>query len=151
MLDATDRALLRHWQAEPEAQVTELAARVGISQSHASRRIERLRETGVLRGVHGVVDWRAAGWSVEVSLRFTLEKSDPRALDAFLAAAREIPEVVEIQTFLGRVDVRLAVVARDLADWQRIWRTRILALPHIAEVEPLMHVAQVKTDAILPV
>ncbi|KIT17207.1 Lrp/AsnC family transcriptional regulator [Jannaschia aquimarina] len=151
MLDATDRMILRRWQAEPDLQVTELAQEIGLSQSVVSRRIEGLREAGILRGVHGVIDWRAAGHGVEVSLRFTLDKSDPRALDGFLASARKVPEVIEIQTFLGRVDVRLAVVARNLNDWQEIYRSRILTLPHIAEIEALMHVARVKTDAILPV
>jgi Lrp/AsnC family transcriptional regulator len=151
MLDATDRRLLRRWQAEPDLQVTELAAALEMPQSAVSRRIERLREAGVLRGVHGVIDWRAAGYGVDVSLRFTLDKSDARALDVFLVAAREVPEVVEIQMFLGRVDVRLAVIARDLAHWRDLYRDRILTLPHIAEIEALMHVARVKTDAVLPV
>ena len=150
MLDDVDRRLLRRWQAEPDLQVTELAGELGLAQSVVSRRIERLRERGVLRGVHGVIDWRAAGWGVEVSLRFTLDKSDPRALDAFVERARDVPEVVEIQTFLGRVDVRLGVIARDLEDWRRLYRDRILTLPHIAEIEALMHVARVKTDAVLP-
>ena len=150
MLDDTDRRLLRRWQAEPDLQVTELARELGLAQPAVTRRIERLRERGVLRGVHGVIDWRAAGWEVEVSLRFTLDKSDARALDAFLEAARAVPEVVEIQTFLGRVDVRLAVIARDLEHWRTLHRERILTLPHIAEIEALMHVARVKTDAVLP-
>lgn len=151
MLDATDRAILRRWQAEPDLQVTDLASEIGLAQSVVSRRIERLREDGVLRGVHGVIDWRAAGYGVEVSLRFTLDKAEARAQDAFLAAAREVPEVVEIQTFLGRVEVRLAVIARDLAHWKALYRDRILTLPHIAEIEALMHVARIKTDAVLPV
>lgn len=150
MLDDIDRRLLRLWQATPDLHVTELSRELGLSQPAASRRIDRLREGGVLRGVLGVIDWRAAGWSVEVSLRFTLDKSDPRAMDRFLSAAREVPEVIEIQTFLGRVDARLAVIARDLGDWRRVYRERILALPHIAEIESLMHVAAVKTDAVLP-
>ncbi|WP_308916709.1 Lrp/AsnC family transcriptional regulator [Jannaschia sp. LMIT008] len=151
MLDDLDRRLLRRWQADPDLHVTELAAEIGIHQSVATRRIDRLREAGVLRGVHGVIDWKALGYAVEVSLRFTLEKSSPRALDRFLAAAEGIPEVVEMQTFLGRVDVRLAVVARDLGHWQTLYRDRILTLPHIADIEALMQVARVKTDAVLPV
>lgn len=151
MLDDVDRRLLRVWQADPGLQVGDLALEIGLSQSVVSRRIESLRERGVLRGVHAVIDWRALGYGVEVSLRVTLDKSDPRAPDAFMAAARDVPEVIEIQTFLGRVDVRLAVVARDLAHWVDLYRDRILSLPHIADVEALMQVARVKTDAVLPV
>ena len=86
-----------------------------------------------------------------VSLRIRLEKSNPRAFDEFLAAAREVPEVLEIQTFLGRVDVRLVVIARDMGHYQSIYRDRILTLPHIAEIEALMQVAEIKMDARLPI
>ena len=80
----------------------------------------------------------------------TLDKTVPSAFDAFLAAAREVAEVLEIQTFLGRVDVRLVLVARDLKHYQTLYRDRILALPHIADIEALMDVAAVKSDERLP-
>ena len=49
------------------------------------------------------------------------------------------------------MDVRLSVVARDMADYQQVYRDRILTLPHIAEVEALMHVARIKTNAGVPI
>jgi Lrp/AsnC family transcriptional regulator len=49
------------------------------------------------------------------------------------------------------VDVRLSVIARDLAHYQHIWRARILTLPHIADIEALMHVARIKVDERLPI
>ncbi|MDF0599501.1 Lrp/AsnC family transcriptional regulator [Psychromarinibacter sp. C21-152] len=151
MLDDIDRRLLRRMQDDPGRAVPELAEHAGINVRQAMRRLDRLREAGIIRGVRGVIDWRALGWEVAVSLRFTLDKTDPRAFDAFIAAAREVPEVIEIQTFLGRVDVRLNVIARDMADYQRIYRDRIVTLPHIADIEALMHVATVKAEEWLPV
>ena len=97
-----------------------------------------------------MINWRALGWEVEVSLRITLDKTNPRAFDEFLAAAREVPEVLEIQTFLGRVDVRLHVIARDMAQYQQLYRSRILTLPHIADIEALMHIAEIKSGEALP-
>ena len=114
------------------------------------RRLERLAEGGILRGQHAVVDWRALGWAVEVSLRFTLDKTNPRAFDEFLDAARNVPEVIEIQTFLGRVDVRLNVIARDMGHYQEVYRDRILTLPHIADIESLMLVSTIKDSGSLP-
>jgi Lrp/AsnC family transcriptional regulator len=150
MLDDTDRRILRHWLAEPALDRAALAARAGVTPATLWRRIERLREAGVLRAETAVIDWRALGYAVEVSLRFTLEKTDPRAFDQFIAAARGVPEVIGIETFLGRVDIRLNVIARDMAHWTEIYRTRILALPHIAEVEALMLVSTIKDTEALP-
>lgn len=117
----------------------------------AARRLERLRESGVLKGQHAVIDWQQLGFAVEVSLRFTLDKTNPRAFDEFLEQARRIPEVIAIQTFLGRVDVRLSVIARDMGHYQSLYRDQILTLPHISELEALMHVATIKTAERLPI
>ncbi|WP_370224896.1 Lrp/AsnC family transcriptional regulator [Pararhodobacter marinus] len=148
--DDTDRRLLRHLQADPAQPVAELARRANMTEATASRRLERLRKRGILKGTQAIIDWRALGWEVEVSLRVTLDKTDPRAFDGFLAAARLVPEVLEIQTFLGRVDVRLNVIARDMDHYREIYRARILTLPHIADIEALMHVAEIKRGESLP-
>lgn len=149
-IDDIDRRLLRHLLADPGLATAALAERAGVTAATCWRRIERLREGGILRGIEAVIDWRALGWAVEVSLRFTLDKTQPRAFDEFLAAAREVPEVIEIQTFLGRTDVRLNVIARDMAHWQEIYRDRILTLPHIADTEALMLVSTIKDGGGLP-
>jgi Lrp/AsnC family transcriptional regulator len=149
-LDDTDRRLLRQLLAEPELATADLAARAGVTAATCWRRLERLRAAGVLRGEAAVVDWRKLGWEIEVSLRFTLDKTNPRAFDEFLAAAREVPEVLEIQTFLGRTDVRLNVIARDIGHYQQIYRSRILTLPHIADSEALMLVSTIKDSVGVP-
>ena len=149
-IDDTDRRLLRRLQANPGANAGELAELAGITPTTCSRRLDRLTKAGVIRGQHAVIDWPALGWEVEVSLRFTLDKTDPRAFDEFLAAAREVPEVTEIQTFLGRVDVRLHVIARDMGHYQQIYRQKILVLPHIADIEALMQVAVIAEEEGLP-
>ena len=151
MLDDVDRRLLRRLQDDPAQSVPALAEAAAISPGQAQRRLEKLRAGGVIRGTRAVIDWAALGYAVQVSLRFTLDKTQPRAFDEFIAAARGVPEVIEIQTFLGRVDVRLAVIARDMGHYQRLYRTRVLTLPHIADIEALMHVATVKSEERLPI
>jgi Lrp/AsnC family transcriptional regulator, cysteine-sensing transcriptional activator len=151
MLDDADRRLLRQLLADPGATTAGLAERAGLTAASCWRRLEKLRANGVIRGRHAVIDWAALGYEVEVSLRVTLDKSVPRAFDEFIAAARALPDVTEIQSFLGRVDVRLVVIARDMAHYQSVYRDRILTLPHIADIEALMTVAAIKTDAALPV
>ncbi|MFN3662040.1 Lrp/AsnC family transcriptional regulator [Yoonia sp.] len=150
MLDDVDRRLLRLLQADPGRGVPDLAEAMGSTPARVARRLDLMREAGVLLGSRVVIDWRALGYAVAVSLRITLDKTASRAFDEFLAAARLVPEVIEIQTFLGRVDVRLSLIARDLADYQRIYRELILELPHIADIEALMNVATIKADARLP-
>lgn len=150
MLDDVDRRLLRLLQADASRGVPELAEATGLTPARVTRRMDRMREDGVLKGSRAIIDWTALGFAVSVSLRITLDKTVSRAFDDFIAAARKVPEVIEIQTFLGRVDVRLSLIAKDLPDYQRIYRTQILPLPHIADIEALMTVASVKSDESLP-
>ncbi len=148
--DAT-RRIIRQFQADPTLPVAELAERCGVTPAVCWRRLEKLRADGVLKGQVAIIDWQALGYSVEVSLRFTLDKTQRNAFDEFLGAARKVPEAIEIQTFLGRVDVRLNVLARDMAHYQEIYRDRILTLPHIADIEALMHISTIKSGGALPI
>ena len=149
-LDDTDRRILRQHLAEPELPRAELAERAGVTAATLWRRLERMAEAGIIRGESAIIDWRKLGYEVEVSLRFTLDKTNPRAFDEFIDAARAVPEVINIETFLGRVDVRLNVIARDMAQYQQVYRYRILSLPHIADIEALMLVATIKDVGGLP-
>ena len=150
MLDDVDRRLLRLMQSDPGSGVPDLAAVVGLTPARVTRRLDKLREDRVLLGTQARINWPALGYAVAVSLRITLDKTVPRAFDEFITAAREVPEIIEIQTFLGRVDVRLSLIAKDMPDYQRIYRARVLTLPHIADIEALMTVATVKSDESLP-
>ncbi len=150
MLDDESRAILRQMQADPSLTMPELAARVGTTSARVTRRVDRLIEDGVILGQQARIDWAALGFAVHVALRITLDKTVPRAFDEFQAAARLVPEVLEIQTFLGQVDARLSLVTRDLPHYQRLYREQILTLPHIMDIEALMTVAIVKQNEALP-
>ncbi len=150
MLDDTSRAILRHLQTDPTLTAPDLAVLTRTTAGKVARRLEKLTEDGVLLGQTIVIDWAAMGFAVQVSLRVTLDKTQARAFDEFMAAARKVSEVIELQTFLGRVDVRLSLVARDLAHYQQVYRDQVLTLPHIADIEALMTVAAVKSVRELP-
>lgn len=150
MLDATDKRILRQFLADPQIDNAELAVRAGVTPASLWRRLERLRDTGVIRATETRIDWRKLGYEVQVSLRFTLDKTEPRAFDDFMAAARRVPEVTEIQTFLGSVDMRLSVIARDMAHWQQVYRDSILTLPHVSDSDALMLVSTIKDVQELP-
>ena len=151
MLDDLDRRILRRLQLYPARSVAALAEATNTTSAVCARRLAHMKQTGVILGQEAVIDWRVLGYEVEVSLRVSLDKTQTRAFDDFIAAARLVPEVIEIQTFLGRVDVRLSVIARDMAHYQHLYRTRVLTLPHIADIEALMQVALIKSDEVLPI
>lgn len=150
-LDDTDRRILRALQADASLSTAALAERAGLSPSPCWRRVERMEAEGVIEGRVVEVDLRKLGYEVQVFLRVRLDKTQAGAFQEFIAAARAVPEIVLIQTLLGRVDIRMDVVARDLSHYQQIVKTRILDLPHVADIEALLLVSELKNDEWLPI
>ena len=150
ILTKIDKVILKHLQLNPTLSINDLAQLSGVTATTCWRRVEKLKSTNVICATYAEIDWRSLGYEVEVSLRVTLDKTQPRAFEEFIESARQIQQVIEIQTFLGSVDVRLSVLARDMADYQEIYLKKILMLPNISDIEALMHIASIKSEEVLP-
>ena len=112
-----------------------LARRVGLSQPATWRRIRRLEEAGAVAGRRLVLDPAALGLGVTVFLGIKLAARGRVSLEDFERAIAAIPEVQEVDHVLGLYDYRLRVVARDLADFERVLRRRIMTLPGVGQIE----------------
>lgn len=134
-LDDTDRAILRALEEDATLSAGELGRRLGLSQPAAWRRVKRLTEEGAFRGRRVELDHEALGFGVTVFLGVKLATKGRVSLEDFERAVRAIPEVQLVHHVLGLYDYRLRVVARDLADFERILRRRIMTLPGAGEVE----------------
>ena len=134
-LDDTDRAFLRALTADATLSAGALGRRFGLSQPAAWRRVKRLQDAGVIRGRRIDLDREALGFGVTVFLGVKLAAKGRISLEDFERAVRAIPEVQLVHHVLGPYDYRLRIVARDLADFERILRRRIMTLPGAGEVE----------------
>ncbi|MEM9872726.1 MAG: Lrp/AsnC family transcriptional regulator [Pseudomonadota bacterium] len=134
-IDDTDRAILR-LLAQDAGQGAGAAGRAcGLSQPAAWRRIKRLRDAGVIKGQRLVLDAERLGFGVTVFLGVKLATKGRVSLEDFERAVGAIPEVQTVEHVLGLYDYRLRVVARDLSDFERVLRRRIMTLPGAGEVE----------------
>lgn len=134
-LDDADRAILRALSSDGTLSAGELGRRLGMSQPACWRRVRRLEEAGVLRGLAVDVDRGKLGFGVTVFLGIKLATKGRVALEDFERAVQAIPEVQVVQLVLGLFDYRLWVVARDIADFERVLRRRIMTLPGVGNVE----------------
>lgn len=134
-LDDTDRAILRALAGDAGLSAGALGRRFGLSQPAAWRRVKRLTEAGVIRGSRLEVDAGRLGFGVTVFLGVKLATKGRVSLEDFERAATAIPEVQVVQHVLGLFDYRLRVVARDIADFERVLRRRIMTLPGVGQVE----------------
>jgi Lrp/AsnC family leucine-responsive transcriptional regulator len=134
-LDPMDRDILRALAADGRLSAGALGRRLGLSQPATWRRIRRLEDAGILRGRHIRLNHAALGFGVTVFLGVKLATKGRVSLEDFERAVTAIPEVQLVQHVLGMYDYRLRVVARDLADFERVLRRRIMTLPGVGDVE----------------
>ncbi|MDE0111591.1 MAG: Lrp/AsnC family transcriptional regulator [Albidovulum sp.] len=134
-LDDTDRHILKLLAENADIACGEIGRRISISQSVAWRRIQRLKESGILGKRRLVFDNEALGFTVTVFLGIKLSAKDSASLAEFERAITAIPEVQVVQHVLGIFDYRVRIVARNLSDFERVLRRRIMALPGISEFE----------------
>jgi len=134
-LDDFDHALLRQLQRDASQSAGALGREIGMSQPATWRRIRRLQDAGVIKGRRLRLDAEALGFGVMVFLGVKLATKGRVSLEDFERAVSAIPEVQRVEHVLGMYDYRLRVVARDLPDFERVLRRRIMTLPGAGEVE----------------
>lgn len=134
-LDETDRAILRALAQNADQSTSRLGQKLGLSQPATWRRIKRLQEAGVIAGRRLMLDSASLGFGVTVFLGVKLATKGRVSLEDFERAIGAIPEVQTVEHVLGLYDYRVRVIARDLADFERVLRRRIMTLPGVGDVE----------------
>lgn len=128
-LDAIDRKLLDLLQRDASNPLADLAAEVGLSRTPCWRRIQRLKESGVITRNVMLVDRTKVnlGLTAFVSVRTSTHSQD--WFDKFHATVQSIPEIVEFHRMSGDVDYLLRVVVPDIASYDQVYRRLIAGAP----------------------
>jgi DNA-binding Lrp family transcriptional regulator len=134
-LDDMDRQILRALSRDASQSAGALGRLLGLSQPATWRRIRRLEQSGVIAGRRLRLNAEALGFGVTVFLGVKLARKGQVSLDDFERAVSAIPEVQTVEHVLGLYDFRLRVVARDLPDFERVLRRRIMTLPGAGDLE----------------
>ncbi|MEM1233738.1 MAG: Lrp/AsnC family transcriptional regulator [Pseudomonadota bacterium] len=138
-IDATDITLLQALHSDATQSTADLGRAVGLSQPATWRRLKKLRAAGILTGARLELDEKAVGFGVTVFLGIKLATRSASggrvSLEDFERAISAIPEVQRVDHVLGLYDYRVRITARDIADFERILRRRIMTLPGVGDIE----------------
>jgi len=134
-LDEIDRKLLRELSIDAAQSAGALGRKFNLSQPATWRRIKRMQDAGIIKGQRLLLNSEALGFGVTVFLGVKLATKGRVSLEDFERAVTAIPEIQSVQHVLGMYDYRLRVVARDISDFERVLRRRIMTLPGIGDVE----------------
>jgi Lrp/AsnC family leucine-responsive transcriptional regulator len=132
--DQLDLRLLDELQSDAGLANNELAERVGLSPSACLRRVRRLRESGVIDRIVAIVDPREVGRPLNVFVEIGLERQADDVLDAFERAVRSVPEIMSCHLMAGEYDYLVHLSVASTADYERIHRQHLSALPAVARL-----------------
>ena len=142
-LDHVDVRLLAELQTDADRPNVELARIVGLSPAATLNRVRRLKESGVLRRITARLDSTAAGFPLQVYVTVTLARHDDAAHRRFAETVLALPQVIAADWVTGEVDAMVMVVARDVAELQRVLNrlaarggTRVVTLLRLEELKP---------------
>ena len=121
--------ILAELASDARASQIELAEKVGLSPTACARRIRQLEEIGMIRGYRADIEPAALGLVTTVVVTITLEKQSEDYLAAFEAAIARCPDVVSCHLMSGSDDYHLQVMARDIADFERIHKQHLSRMP----------------------
>ena len=154
-IDALDRAILAALLQDGRLSQVELAERIPLSATAIARRIRALEEKGVIQGYQARINRQALGLGMTVLVHIGLTSQNEDLLEAFEKAVALAPSVVSCHLMSGEDDYLLTVMARDLADFERIHKEQLARLPGVARLKSsfaLRHVAdkQLPASCLLP-
>ncbi len=127
-MDKLDRKILELLQKDASLTAAEIADRVGLSKAPCWRRIQKLRDSGVIRQTVALLD--AAALNVGITV-FVMVKSASHSADwfeRFSKAVRGIPEIIEIHRMSGDVDYLLRIVVPDIGGYDTVYKRLIESL-----------------------
>ena len=148
--DETDLKILRVMQQDGSLTISEIAERVGLSQSPCSRRISRMEEEGIILGRSVILDRKKLGFDAIILVRIKLSSHGRQSISVFQESAMRIPEVQVVQLMLGEFDFNVRIVVRDMDHFQTLLREKIVMLPGVQELQSTVLLEEMKYTTSLP-
>lgn len=134
-IDALDKAILAALVDDGRQSQVQIAERVPLSATAIARRIRSLEQDGVIEGYSACVSRAALGLRMTACVQITLKSQNEELLAAFEKAATAAANVLSCYLMSGDDDYLLTVLARDLADFERIHKEQLSRLPGVARLK----------------
>lgn len=130
-LDPINRRILAALLRNARMPITELAREVGLSKTPVALRIKAMEEAGLITGYRALLSPLKLGLTHVTYVTVNLSDTRQKALEAFNAAVRNIPEVEECYMIAGGFDYQMKLRTRDMPHFRAVMAEQISTLPHV--------------------
>lgn len=149
-LDRTDRAILKALQRDASVSNVALAEKVKLSPPACLRRVERLKQAGLIRSIVALLDNEALDAGMVVLIGVVLDRSTPESFAAFEAAAQNVSGCMECHVVTGEFDYFMLLRTKDSQSFNRLHAEQLLYLPGVRQIRSFMGLRQVLSTPQIP-
>jgi Lrp/AsnC family leucine-responsive transcriptional regulator len=146
-LDRIDRRIMTFLQKNGRLSNADLAKKVHVSPATCHRRTQRLFDEGYLTGVRAMVAPSRVERGALVVVGVVLDRSTPESFAAFEKAATQLPFLLDCHLVAGDFDYFLKIRVRDMADFNRLHGTKLIALPGVRQTRTFFVMKEVVDNA----
>ncbi|MBX8500512.1 Lrp/AsnC family transcriptional regulator [Pseudomonas lijiangensis] len=150
LLDRIDRAILKILQRDASISNVALAEKVRLSAPACLRRVERLKEAGVIKGVVALLNSEALEAGMVVLIGVVLDRSTPESFAQFEAAAQKVSGCMEFHVVTGEFDYFMLLRTKDSQSFNRLHAEQLLYLPGVRQIRSFMGLRQVLSTTQIP-
>ena len=124
-MDDTDRSILDCLQINAAMPVAEIAKRVNLSTTPCWRRIQKLKDSGVVQREVVILDRDKLNVGLTGFVAIRTNQHNPEWAGKFAEAVVDIPEIVECYRMSGEMDYLLKIVIPDLKAYDNVYNELI--------------------------
>lgn len=148
-MDKKDEKILALLQEDASINLNDLAKAVGLSPTPCWRRVQKLREDGVIRKQVVLCDPAKLNLGLTAFVTIRASQHNDTWTERFVKGVQQIPEIVEIYRMTGDVDYLLKVVVPDIAGYDSVYK-RLIKVAELLDVSSGFAMEVVKHTTALP-
>lgn len=149
-IDATDYRILRELMIDGRASDVMLGERVNLSSTATARRRKILEDRGVITGYTANLDIARLGFHMVAIVSIELVSQAEAVLNEFERAVIECPSMSFCTFVSGETDFLMLVHVRSFEDYDRVYRSELSRLPHVARIRSSFMMHEVAQRQIAP-
>lgn len=146
-LDRFDRGILAVVQENNLTPHRVIGETVGLSAPAVTRRLRRLRDSGVIRRDASVVDGNKVGRPLTLIVQVVADSEQIDELDAMRTAFDACPQIQHCYYVTGEADFILIFNVSDMAEYERLTRTLFIERENVKRFTTCVAMETVKADS----
>ena len=143
-IDRFDLKILNHMQDNCRITTEQLSKEIGLSASACQRRINKLREDGVIAREVAILSKEKISPVLTTIVEIALERETPNIMDDFKNSMLTIQEVTQCYYVTGEIDFILILNVRDIDHYQNFTQKFLFDNPNIRRFNTLVVMETVK-------